>query len=213
MHLRFMTAALAASMLVSAAPDSFAADKAPKPPAGLMDTFKGCIWGEVKGATLSIWSLACGPKAGDMRLVADNSLPGFVLETNGPDGKSRKVLIRAFSKEAKAPITAALPAIRAASPGASSASCALVPFDDADNRRFARGAPVFTFEPTGAAKVAWDKAEKEGGDHPAPCGDLGIYFDRAPIFWIMRDDPTTVIAADMGSEIQIFDPTTLRRTK
>jgi hypothetical protein len=63
---------------------------------------------------------------------------------------------------------------------------------------------------TGAAKAAWDKAEKEGGDAPAPCGDLGIYFDRAPIFWIMRDDPTTVIVADMGSEIQIFDPTTLR---
>ena len=86
-----------------------------------------------------------------------------------------------------------------------------MPLKDEDSQRFARGAATFTFEPTGAAKTAWDKAEKEGGEAPAPCGDLGVYFDRAPIFWVMRDDPTTVIAADMGSEIQIFDPTTLRR--
>jgi hypothetical protein len=211
MHLRVIAAAFAAIIL--ATPIAFAADKAPKPPAGLMNTFKGCNWGEVKDATLSIWSVSCGPKAGDRHLAADDSLPGFVLETNGPDGKGRKTVIRAFKKDAKAPITAALGAIRATSPSAGTASCALVPFDDADSKRFARGAAVFPFEPTGAAKVAWDKAEREGGEHDAPCGDLGIYFDRAPIFWIMRDDPEMVIAADMGSEIQIFDPTTLRRVK
>ena len=195
--------------LATASTASFA--QAPKPSPGLRDTFKGCTWSEVKGASLSIWSMQCGPKAGGQHLVADNTLPGFVLETKDDSGTSRKVAIRAFALPAKAPITAALPAIRAASPGVGTASCALVPFDDADSKTFARGASVFTFEPTGAAKTAWDKAEKEGGDAPAPCGDLGIYFDRAPIFWIMRDDPATVIAADMGSEIQIFDPTTLRR--
>ncbi len=212
MHFRFAVAALAASILAAIAP-TFASDKAPKSPAGLMETFPGCTWGEVKAATLSIWSLACGPKAGDAHLVADNGLPGFVLESSGPDGKSRKTVIRAFTIAAESPIATALPAIRAASPSAQSASCALVPFDDADSKKFARGAAVFTYEPTGAAKTAWDKAEKEGGDHPAPCGDFGVYFDRAPIFWIMRDDPTTVIAADMGGEIQIFDPATLRRVK
>jgi len=212
MPLRAAAAAIAAFFL-AIAPPSFAADKTPKPPAGLMETFPGCKWGEVKGAGLSIWSLACGPKAGDAHLLADDSLPGFVLESNGPDGKTRKTVIRAFTIAANSPITAALPAIRAASPGAQSVSCALVPFDDADSKKFARGAAVFTYEPTGAAKAAWDKAEKEGGDAPAPCGDLGIYFDRAPIFWIMRDDPSIVIAADMGSEIQIFDPATLRRVK
>lgn len=212
MHLRFAAIALAACAV---AMPSFAADTAPKPPAGLMQTFPGCTWVEVDGATLSIWSLACGPKtqSGEMHLSADDTLPGFALDTSAPDGKTHKIVIRAFSKDAKAPIAGALPAIRAASPGASSASCALVPFDDADSRKFSRGAPVFTFEPTGDAKVDWDKAEKEGGEHDPPCGDLGVYFDRAPIFWIMRDDPTTVIAADMGSEIQIFDPTTLRRVK
>lgn len=212
MHLRFATAALAVSMLVTTVP-LFAADKAPKPPAGLMDTFKGCKWGEIKGATLSIWSLSCGPESSNAHLVADDSLPGFVLETEGPDGKARKVVIRTFSKAAKAPITAALPAIRAASPGVSTATCALAPFDDPVAKRFARGAAVFTLDPTGAAKTIWSKAEQEGGEADAPCGDLGIYFDRAPIFWIMRDDPTTVIAADMGSEIQIFDPSTLRRVR
>lgn len=212
MHFRSVAAALAVSLLITAMP-TFAADKAPKPPAGLMNTFKGCTWGEVKGATLSIWSLSCGPESSNAHLVADDSLPGFALETSGPDGKSRKAVIRTFTKSAKAPITAALPAIRAASPGASTASCALAPFDDPVARRFARGASVFTLDPTGAAKTVWDKAELDGGDAEAPCGDLGIYFDRAPIFWIMRDDPTKVIAADMGSEIQIFDPTTVRTVK
>lgn len=212
MYLRAIAAVMGvASFLASVA--VCAQGKAPAAPAGLLDTFPGCRWGEVKGATLSIWSLSCGLKAGGMRLVADDTLPGFILETNGPDGKSRKIVIRAFAKAANAPIASVLPAIRAASPGAHTDRCALVPATDDDSRRFARGAATFTFEPTGAAKAAWDKAEKEGGEAPAPCGDLGIYFDRAPIFWAMRDDPGTVIAADMGSEIQIFDPTTLRRAR
>ena len=206
--MRLLPLTLTILLTTTIATTSFA--QAPKPSQGLRDTFKGCTWSEVKGATLSIWSMQCGPKAGGQRLVADNTLPGFVLETKDDGATARKVAIRAFTIPAKAPITAALPAIRAASPGAHTASCTLVPFDDADSKTLARGAAVFTFEPTGAAKAAWDKAEKEGGDADAPCGDLGIYFDRAPLFWIMRDNPTTVIAADMGSEIQIFDPTTLR---
>lgn len=212
MHLRLSLAAAAATFFL-AAPFGFAQSPNPKPPAGLLETFPGCRWGEVKGATLSIWSLACGPKAGDTRLVADDRLPGFVLESNGPDGKSRKVAIRAFAKAAAAPIESVLPAIRAASPGAHTDTCALIPFDDADSRQFSRGAAVYTFEPTGAAKTAWAKAEADGGPADAPCGDLGVYFDRAPLFWILRGDPATVVAVDMGSEIQIFDPTTLARVK
>lgn len=212
MHLR-LSAAVAVATFFLAAPSGFTQAQNSKPPAGLLETFPGCSWGEVKGATLSIWSLACGPKAGNTRLVADDRLPGFVLESTGPDGKSRKVAIRAFAKAADAPIESALPAIRAASPGAHTDTCALIPFDDADSRQFSRGAAVYTFEPTGAAKTAWDKAEADGGPADAPCGDLGIYFDRAPLFWILRGDPTTVVAVDMGSEIQIFDPTTLARVK
>lgn len=207
------SAALALATFWVAAVPGFAQAPTPKPPPGLLETFPGCRWGEVKGATLSIWSLACGPKAGDSRLVADDSLPGFVLQSSGPDGKSRKVAIRAFAKPADAPIASALPAIRAASPGAHTDTCALMPFDDADSRQFSRGAAVYTFEPTGAAKTAWDKAEAEGGPADAPCGDLGVYFDRTPLFWVLRGDPTTVVAVDMGSEIQIFDPATLAPVK
>jgi hypothetical protein len=206
-------AAAAAAIACLAPAVTFAQGKAPAPPAGLLDTFPGCQWGEVKGTTLSIWSLSCGPQSGNAHLTADDQLPGFVLETSGADGTSRKIVIRAFTKPATAPIASVLPAIHAASPGADTDTCALVRFNDDDAKRFARGAQTFTFAPTGAAKTAWDKAEKEGGDAPAPCGDLGIYFDRAPLFWMLRGDPTMVIAADMGSEIQIFDPATLRRVK
>jgi hypothetical protein len=212
MHLG-LGAAFAAATVCLAATAAVAQGKVPTPPAGLLDTFPGCQWGEVKAATLSIWSLSCGPQSGNAHLIGDDKLPGFVLETGGADGTSRKIVIRAFTKSAKAPIVSVLPAIRAASPGADTDTCTLVRFNDDDAKHFARSAQTFTFEPTGAAKTAWDKAEKEGGDTPAPCGDLGIYFDRAPLFWVLRGDPTTVIAADMGSEIQIFDPATLRRVK
>ena len=60
--------------------------------------FAGCTLQEVKGATLSIKSYAC-PNA---RLVADDKLPGFVLQSGGPDDtsrdKSRRVVIRTFPK-------------------------------------------------------------------------------------------------------------------
>lgn len=54
MHFRFAAAALAGFAVAASA---FAADTAPKPPAGLMQTFPGCSWCEIKGAALSIWSL------------------------------------------------------------------------------------------------------------------------------------------------------------
>ena len=56
MHLVLRAAALAALVLTTGSP-AFAADKAPKPSAGLLDTFKGCQWGEVKGAMVLIASI------------------------------------------------------------------------------------------------------------------------------------------------------------
>jgi hypothetical protein len=187
---------------------SLAYAKNPVPPAGAQETFAGCTWREIKGASLSIWSFACGKTQDGAHLIADNKLPGFRLASTEPD---TRIAIEAFAKPADAPIAAILPAIRAASPGVNTATCTLVPYDDAETKTFSHGAKQFMFEPTGAAKTAWDKAEKEGGPADPPCGALGIYFDRSPLFWVLPGDKTTVVAVDMGSEIQIFDPSTLKR--
>ncbi|WP_396593943.1 hypothetical protein [Brevundimonas sp. R86498] len=53
---------------------------APSPAPVMAETFASCQWGEVTGSGLSIWSYACGAEAGDVRLVADDTLPGFAIE-------------------------------------------------------------------------------------------------------------------------------------
>jgi hypothetical protein len=203
---RHFAGVLTAILLFSASYSARAEN--PMPPSGLQDTFPGCTWQEVKGTTLSIWSFACDAAHGGTRVIADNKLPGFRLKT--AHGEST-IAMRAFTKPADAPIVSILPAIRRASPGAHTATCTLVPFDNTDSKEFSKGASQFTFEPTGAAKRAWEKAEAEGGPADPPCGALGVYFDRSPLFWVLPDDKTTVVAVDMGSEVQIFDPSTLKR--
>ena len=161
---------------------------------------------EVKGATLSIRAHEC-PNA---RLVADDKLPGFVLESSGPDGKSRRVVIRTFAKFAPESIHAALPAIRKASPGLHTAGCVLKVFRD--NRNKAVDA-WFVLSPTGKAETAWLNSERKGGSVKPPCGALGVQSAGDLYFQVMPDDPATVVFVDKGSEIQIFDPDTLKTVK
>lgn len=182
--------------------------KAPVPTKTAQETFKGCTWGKVTGKgpanNLSIWSYACPSE----KLVADDSLPGFVIESPGDQGVSRRAVIRVFPKAADAPFDSVLPAIRAASPGPVTARCELVvvpPADDLSGR-------LYELEPVGADKVAYDKANAiEPG--PAPCGELGISAVGDRFFKELADDPTKVVLIDMGSEIQIFDPSTLKTEK
>ena len=183
-----------------------AAAKTPEPSQGRAD-FPGCNWGEVRGAALSIWSFACGSSQSKAHLLADNKLPGFVLIERGADGASRKVVIRAFKKPASAPVQSVLPAIRAASPGRHSATCRLQPAPkDMDH-----GPARFTLEPTGAAKTAWEASQTTSVEPDMPCGPLGVAYAGDRYFEALPGDPTTVVFLDMGSEVQIFDPQTLKR--
>jgi hypothetical protein len=81
--------------------EAAALSHAPTPPRVMRETFIGCTWGKVEGATLSVWSYACDAQHGDTRLIADDALPGFRF----PGGK---VAIVAFNKPAEAPIAAVL---------------------------------------------------------------------------------------------------------
>ena len=136
--------------LVAIAP---AASRAASPP----PEFADCTLETVKDATLSIESYRC-PNA---KLVADDKLPGFQLESNG----SRRLAIRAFRKAAGAPIAAALAAIRKASPGPHTGACVLKPMQDNEKKIIANR---FELSPTGTAAKAWDKAQLAGGDAKPP---------------------------------------------
>ncbi len=175
---------------------------APQPTQIARDTFKGCTWERVVGAHLSIWSFHCGVGQGDVHLVADDRLGGFDIASNGSGSYN---VIRTFTIPKGAGIAAALPAIRAASPGKDTTTCTLQPAPAFD----AWGGKLYELAPTGAAKAAYDKANAVEPQAP-PCGDLGIGPDGDRFFTVMTADPTRVLYVDMGSEIQIFDPNTIR---
>lgn len=175
----------------------------PAPPEAAQAAFAGCQWGKVTGSGLSVWSYACGPAMSGQSLVPDEEVGGFALIS---DGLEPSVVIRSFAKPVDAAIDAALPAIRAASPGPHTATCVLTPMT-VEGRD-----PVYLLSPTGAAKTQWDGVEAgkiTTGDTTPPCGDLGVGFVGDRYFQVLKAAPTKVVYVDAGSEIQIFDPSTL----
>lgn len=173
----------------------------PKPTATARDTFASCKWEKVTGAHLSIQSFNCGPDFGGLHMVADDNLDGFDLVHS--DGSTN--VIRSFMKPAGAPADAIMPAIREAAGGKDLSNCALVPGKASGSW----ASQIYTLEPTGAAKKAYDKANAVEPQDP-PCGGMGIGPSGDRFFAVMAADPTRVLYVDMGSEIQPFDPSTIK---
>lgn len=170
------------------------------------ETFATCKLQTVEGEHLSIEAYACGPDYGNAHLEADDSLPGFVTISDGPDGVSRDAVIRAFKVGEGEGVDGALPAIRTVSPGPHTDSCKLEPAPGGEPGESAR----FQLAPTGDAKAAWDKAVESGEPIDPPCGPLGVQFTGDLYFVALPDDPTTIAFINAGSEIQIFKPHTLK---
>lgn len=185
--------------LISLAAPAYA-EPSPKPSKEFQQTFKGCKWGQVKGETLSIWSFACDKKHGDTRLEAANGLSGFVLKSQDDE----TIAIQVFTKDKAAALDSILPAVQAASPGEYTDSCALVPMKSAPER--------YVLEPTGDAKTKWEAAETGGEPMDPPCGALGVNYVGDQYFEVLKGNPEIVVYYNMGSEIQIFDPKTLKIT-
>jgi len=174
----------------------------PQPTATAEQTFTGCTWGEVRSDALSVWSFDC--PAEHTHLVADGE--GFALVSGDGVTADRRPVVRVFHKAADAPVDAVLADIRAASPGPATAACALAPVTGFDAWK---GAKLYELEPTGAARASYDAAnDKE--PQPEPCGALGIGPVGDRYFAVPADDPSRVVWVDMGSEIQVFDPNTLK---
>ncbi len=188
---------------------------APAPTQAAADTFKGCAWKEVSGRTLSIWAFACGADSNGLHLLADDSLPGFALVSNGSgnDSGSYTPVIRTFPKDTGAPIEAVLPQVRKLTPGPQTATCAFEPAQDPLNPDYSKR-KLYELAPVGAAKTTWDETVKTGnGDATPPCGAMGVAMDGDRVFEVMPDDPTHVVYIDYGSEIQVFDTNTLKTVK
>ena len=199
---RFLCLISAAALLAACAQPApppaspVAQQEAPQPSEAMEETFSACTWGEVKGASLSIWSYAC---ENDL-LIADETVPGFVRETRDPSGKViRSTVIQVFTKPADAPIDAILPAVRAASPGAE--TCEITPGSHGDH----------VLMPTGAAADAYAKFIEGKADGPdMPCGPLGPSEGGGRTFRQLKDAPDKVVMISWPSDVPIFDPDTLR---
>lgn len=186
---------------VAAAP---ADAQAVRPSKVASETFTGCRWGKVTGRSYSIWSYACGKTYGDQRLVPANDVDGFAIVPTAP-ARDRQIVLRTFRRARGAPVTAILPAVLKVT-GRAKSSCRLV-----EHRNYGDWGTVWLLEPAGAQKRAYDIANaKEPQENP--CGALGIGPAGDRFFRVLPADPTRIVYADMGSEIQIFDLKTLRLT-
>lgn len=201
-----------AALVVLAACDQAAPPPQPIAPASApvsalrnASEFASCKWGAVKGERFTIDAFACGPEFGRLRLEADDALPGFALVQDGPDGPIRTPVIQLFDKPAATPLDAVLPALRKAS-GPDAAACAFEPAPGVDHQ----GKPHFVLTPVGPAKAAWEKTVASDEPVELPCGRWGVGIAGDRYVFEAPGRPEIVVAADMGSEIQPFDPTTLR---
>ncbi|MFP1131771.1 hypothetical protein [Asticcacaulis sp. W401b] len=178
----------------------------PQPSEAAKLTFTGCEWQAVRGRQLSMYAFACP----NTHMVADETLPGFGVVESGPDDVSYyRPVLRAFPKPPQAAIESVLPQIRKLTPQA--ATCVLTPAQDPTAEKTTRA--LFELTPTGEALKAWEQTVRTGEGEALPCGPLGVGMAGSRVFEVLPEDPAYVVYIDYGSEIQIFDTTTLRRVK
>lgn len=208
MTLKFGAAALMMLAFCACSPSQPPTAAAPTPDASRAETFSSCVWGEVQSAGVSVWSFACPHD----RLVADPALPGFVREVDAPEGVARAPVIVLFTKAETDPVNAVLTAVRAASPGAATATC--------EFEEMAGLAGHYQFMPTGEARTAYDALIAPSGSETEaaapdymPCGRWGPSESGQRVFTVVPGAEAFVAAIDLGSEISIFDPSTLRASE
>lgn len=190
-------------------PEAPEASVEPQPDMTLAANFPNCTWGEVQSAGVSVWGYSCE----DSRLVADPALPGIALEFASAEGPVRSPLIVLFQKAETDPLDAVLPAVRAASPGSATATCAFEEVPDMVGH--------YQFMPTGEARAAYDAliaptedaaAPADGGDY-LPCGEWGPSEAGMRVFTVVRGAGDKVAGIHLPSDIPHFDYRTLRKTE
>ena len=200
-----IAAALGLSLMSAASTSASPSQPPLASPLQTAPEFAGCKWVRVAGSHYSISAFDCDGGLGGSHLIADDTLPGFRLSA-GHEGQ-QSVAIRLFSKAPKSPVTSILPTVRAAS-GGLAASCTLL-LSQAESQS-TPGAMRYVLEPNAKAMKAWGAAPDSVKATSAPCGPMGTQYVGDRYFEVMPGHPNLVMFVDMGSEIQIFDPATLR---
>lgn len=168
--------------------------------------FAGCDQGQVSSAKLTILAFACGPEHGHFRLVSNPKTKGFDIETVAEKAVSNRTVIRVFEKAPDAPIESVLSVIQDLSKGPNIKACAFEKAGKSQNERF----DYYRLAPTGAVAKAWEDSQTNGGEMAPPCGSMGVDYAGDRYFFVMPDNPSLVIYADMGTEIQPFELESLR---
>lgn len=178
----------------------------PQPDPAYAANFPDCTWGEVQSAGISVWGFDCAQS----RLVADPALPGISLEYQTPEGSAKAPLIVIFPKAETDPLDAVLPAVRAASPGSATATCA---FEEVPEM-----VSFYQFMPTGEARKAYDALISSSGTEPEdadymPCGDWGPSESGMRVFTVVTGAGDKVAGVRLPSDLASFDVRTLRKTE
>jgi hypothetical protein len=193
----------AAALALAACGDS--KPDAPPPPFA-QDTYGNCAWELVKGEVLGIWSYNCGPEAGNVKLVADEALPGFTVIRTENRGYTKMPAVRIFKKGSWSSIDAIIDEVRAASPGPHTDKCTLT--------RHPNDKSKYQLTPDAASAAEWEKYQTSGeGAVQPPCGPMGPQFVGDNYFQVLSDDSTTVVFVELGSELPIFDASSLHKLK
>jgi hypothetical protein len=195
-----------AALALAACGDSGGSKSDTPPPPFAQDTYGNCAWEHVKGEEVGIWSYFCGPDAGNVRLVADATLPGFTVIRMEDRGYTKMPVIRIFKKGSWSSISAVIDDVRAASPGPHTDKCTL--------KQHPNDKTKYVLTPDAAAAAEWEKYQTSGeGAVQPPCGPMGPQFVGDNYFKVLDGDSTTVVFVDLGSEIPIFDAKSLHKLK
>lgn len=210
-HARWLVGIAAVAALAACGPRAPIEDASqgavePQPDPAYAANFPNCTWGEVQSSGISIWGFNCEGS----RLVADSELPGISLAYQTPDGEGKAALIVLFPKAETDPLNAVLPAVRAASPGSATATCAFEEVPDMVS--------FYQFMPTGEARKAYDALISASGSDPEdadymPCGDWGPSESGMRVFTVVTGAGDKVAGVRLPSDLAQFDVRTLRKTE
>lgn len=204
-----MLAACSAPMSDAAATKAKMAD--PVPSEALSSSYPGCNWEKVTGSGIEIWSYNCPKDRGNYRLVADQSLPGFMTESGDPGKGERYESIRILTKDAKAGIESLNGEMAKLSPPSEPGGCTLQPAGKTYmNPRPDDPVVRYAWAPVGDLKTRWEKASAESMDMPPPCGPYGIQYAGFYTLEAVPGDDTKVVLITWGNDLAPFEPMTLR---
>lgn len=169
--------------------------------------FEGCRWEEISVRDVGLWSQVCANgqlRVGKSTVRGGGSYDALLYEQRSPTGEifplREAVVLFPTTGGGLDALTQLMMAQGAAPAGA---TCRLEPTQAAAPT----GRKRYTLTPTGATKIAWERAvTSDTVPEQPPCGTFGIAPVGDRYVEIQDARPDTAIFVELGSEIQIYEP-------